>query len=197
MTKTKLNDVFAETIKVVEIAQRLEIEMRKEIPDQERLRMVKAAKDKAKSSKELDELEAEEIRLKRKIRFGEIEKIQVPQEKRAIVEKNYEIEKEAARKRLLDRYQKLETYLKQFVEMEELVAEIIELEDKAASASFVQRILDGHVDNHIYLAPELQRLTRFSHGHSLKKLTEKLTKTKSLVGNQAAAGIKRNKQGAK
>lgn len=204
MAKTatvNLDTVFEETIKVVKVAQRLEEESRREIPDDEKLQMVKAAKEQAKSSEDLDELEAEEVRLKRKIRFNKIEKIEIPQEKRAIVEKNYEIEKDVAQKLLLDRYQKLEAYTKQFEEMNTLIDEIIILEDKSAVAEFVQRILDGHVDKDPGVrrgfAPELGILTRFSYSHSLKRVKEKVLIAKKAVGNYAAVGTKRNERGMK
>ncbi|MGO1059348.1 hypothetical protein ACTL32_09500 [Planococcus sp. FY231025] len=196
-----LEEVFVETIKVVKIAQRLEEESRKEIPDEERLRMVLREKEFARTDEELDELEAEEIRLKRCLRFNTFEKVEVPIEKRALVEKNYEIEKQIAHQLLLERYQKLAEYAKQFEEMESLIAEIIDLEDKTAAANFVQRILDGHVEKDPGVrkgfAPELGRLTRFSHGFPLKKVKEKVSIAKKEVSIYAAAGTKRNEQEAK
>ncbi|MBT2569844.1 hypothetical protein [Planococcus sp. ISL-110] len=204
MVKTasvNLDTVFEESIKVVKIAQRMEAESRKEIPDEDRLRMVTDAKENTKSDEEFDELVAEEKKLKRRIRFGRIEKVEIPQEKRSIVEKNYEIEKQAAQKILLERYQKLESYAKQFDEMETLIAEIIVLEDKSAAANYVQRILDGHVDKDPGVrrgfAPELGILTRFSHSHSLKSVKEKVSIAKKSVGTYATVGMKRNEQGAK
>lgn len=86
-------NIFEETIKVVKIAQRLEAEARKEIPDRDRLQMVQVARESTRNEAEYEELLEEEKRLKRRLRFHTIEKVEIPQNKREVVENNYKIER--------------------------------------------------------------------------------------------------------
>ncbi|MGX7593654.1 hypothetical protein ACWNS2_00140 [Planococcus plakortidis] len=203
MAKTKEaqpTTIFEETIKVVKIAQQLEADARKEIPDRDRLKMVKIAKESTRNEFEFEELLEEEERLKRRLRFGTIEKIEIPKEKRSIVEDNYKIETAAAKEILLKRYEQLGKIAENFSQMHQLLDELILLEDQAAAARRLEDIFEGRVDKdpggERGLAPELRWLTRFSHSHELKKVQELLKKAEVSVNHSVAKGVKRNQKGA-
>ncbi|WP_404336425.1 hypothetical protein [Planococcus rifietoensis] len=194
-------NIFEETIKVVKIAQRLEAEARKEIPDHDRLQMVQVAKESTRNEAEYEELLEEEKRLKRRLRFHTIEKVEIPQDKREIVENNYKIETAAAKEILLKRYEQLGKIAENFSHMHQLLDELILLEDQAAAAKKVESIFNGYVDKdpgaQRGLDLELRWLERFSSGHSLKRVQSLLKKAEKSVNSSVEYGKRWNQKGAK
>lgn len=202
MTKTKevkSATLFEETIKVVKIAQQLESEARKEIPNRDRLKMVQIAKESTRDEFEYEELLEEEKRLIRSLRFGTIEKVEIPEDKQKVVEKNYQIEQAVAKETLLKRYEQLSKIAENFKQIEQILNELIQLEDQAAAARRVEDVLAGRIDKdrgaERGLPAELQYLNKFSHGHDLKRVQALLKKAEHSVKRSASIGAKRNQKG--
>lgn len=199
--KEQLPSIFEETIKVVKVAQKLEEEARKEIPDRDKLQMVQKAKEATRDEAEFEELLEEEKRLKRRLRFGAIEKIEIPKDKQAIVENNYKIETAAAKEILLKQYEQLGKIAENFSQIHQLIDELIILEDQAASAREVETIFKGYVEKdpgaQRGLAAELRWLTRYSFGHDLKRVQTLLKKAETKVNLTVGAGTRRNQKGDK
>lgn len=173
-------NIFEETIKAVLVAKHLEEEAAKELPDRERLRMLELNKEHINSAEEEEAMEKEEIRLKRKLRFPVIEVIGVPEDKRETVQRNYEVEKEEADRVLTKKYNRLNELAEYVQETTHLLNELIILEDKKATAQWIEDVLAGVVTKNPGklngLRSHLSFLTQFSKGHGLKRVREQSEK---------------------
>ncbi|WP_203332634.1 hypothetical protein [Planococcus beigongshangi] len=186
--ESNVTNIFEETIKAVMVTKRLEEEARKEIPDDVRLRMVQEARKLTRDIKEDEELEAEEERLKKSLRFSAIQVFGIPEDKRAMVENNYEIEKEKAKEVLYTQYKKLEEFTVHLNELNLLLNNVARLEDQASTAGKIEDILAGKVNKlagrQAFLRPDLSFLTQGSNGNALRKLSaEAVNVNKKLLSN--------------
>lgn len=172
-TSNKTN-IFEETIKAVMITKRLEEEAHREIPDKERLEMVQKARETVRDLQEDEQLEAEEKRLKKSIRFPGDQVFNIPADKKDVVFQNYEREKEEARQILNSKYNRLNELIQHFGEMETLLEDIAQLEDRKKTARWIESILNGEITkirgHKSFLGPRLINLTQFSVGSSLREL---------------------------
>lgn len=175
MPKTKEDtstSIFEETIKAVNIAKRLEEEAARELSDKERLNLLNNLKSKVRTAAEEEEMEKEELRLKRRLRFPEKEAIKIPEEHIETVKKNYEVEKAEADKALQAKYQRAAQLNEYLLELNETLGDLIEMEDQKAHAYLIEEVLLGRVIKNPGqtdgLPLRLQFTTRYSKGHGLK-----------------------------
>lgn len=186
MVKAKEITAFDETIKVVKHVQELEVSASKELPDVQKLQLVKAAKEKAGTLEEFEALEKEEAELTKRIKFPAWEVITVPEEQRLTVIRNYALENKQAGE-LLDQYnqelEKLASDMK--VKVSGLLEKIENVERNRSIAFHIEGILNGDVIKN----PGLERmpgiwlsnLEKSSRSHGLRRTREKLDEMTDLL----------------
>lgn len=164
--------------------QELELAASKELPNVQKLQLVKVAKEKAGTIDEFESLEKEEVELTKRIKFPAWEVITVPEEQRVMVIRNYAVENQQAEE-LLNQYN--QELGKLAADMQDELGRLLQknenIERNKSIASHIEDVLNGSIIKN----PGLERmpglwLTNFeksSRSHGLRRTRNKLDEMKT------------------
>ncbi|RSK30967.1 hypothetical protein [Bhargavaea beijingensis] len=150
-TKSKIKPAtpetaYSETVKAVQLIERIEQEKRKEVPHVDRLRMVNQALENARTRQEAEDLASEKKELELALKYPQWEKLNFPEDKRDIVRENYRIEAEQGDALLHNLYAQLEQAADALAAAVPLLEQLEQVEGKKAVASLVETILADEVE---------------------------------------------------